>query len=62
LSISGKIDVGRYPDVGTKYHINTSALTRQLPTLILFENGKESGRVPAIISGKVQVTADDLIS
>ena len=57
LSIAGKIDVGRYPDVGTKYHINTSALTRQLPTLILFENGKESGRVPAIISGKVQVAA-----
>jgi hypothetical protein len=53
-SFSGKIDVGRYPDVGTKYHINTTALTRQLPTLILFENGKEAGRVPAIISGKVQ--------
>jgi hypothetical protein len=54
LLILGKIDVGRYPDVGTKYHINTTALTRQLPTLILFENGEESGRVPAIVSGKVQ--------
>ncbi len=49
--LSGKIDVGQYPDVGMKFHINTSALTRQLPTLILFENGKESGRVPTIISG-----------
>lgn len=53
-SFIGKIDVGRYPEVGEKYHINTSALTRQLPTLILFQNGQEVGRVPAIISGKVQ--------
>ena len=36
------------------YHINTSALTRQLPTIILFQDGKEVGRVPAIISGQVQ--------
>ena len=37
-----------------KYHINTSALSRQLPTLILFQDGKETGRVPAIITGQVQ--------
>ncbi len=29
-------------------------MTRQLPTLILFQDGKEAGRVPAIISGQVQ--------
>ena len=51
---SGKIDVGRYPDVATAHYINTSALTRQLPTVILFQEGKEAGRVPAIVSGKVQ--------
>lgn len=51
---TGKIDAGRYPDVAESFHINTTALTRQLPTVILFENGKEAGRVPAIISGKVQ--------
>ena len=50
----GKIDVGRYGDVAAAYHINTSALTRQLPTLIMFQDGKETGRVPAIISGQVQ--------
>lgn len=50
----GKIDVGRYPDVAQKYHISTTSLTRQLPTVILFQEGKEAGRVPAIISGKVQ--------
>jgi len=50
----GKIDVGRYPDVAQKYHISTTSLTRQLPTVILFQEAKETGRVPAIISGKVQ--------
>jgi len=50
----GKIDVGRYPEVAEKYHINTSPLTRQLPTMILFQDGKETGRVPAIISGQIQ--------
>lgn len=50
----GKIDIGRYPDIGTEHLINTSALTRQLPTVIMFQNGKEVGRVPAIVSGKVQ--------
>ena len=37
-----------------KHHINTSPLTRQLPTVILFQDGKETGRVPAILSGQVQ--------
>lgn len=50
----GKIDVGRYPDVGEEHHVNTSALTRQLPSVIMFQDGKETGRVPAIIGGKVQ--------
>ena len=52
--IAGKIDVGRYPDIAQKFHISTTSLTRQLPTVILFQEGKETGRVPAIISGKVQ--------
>jgi len=50
----GKIDVGRYPEVGDEHHINTSPLTRQLPTVIMFQDGKETGRVPAILNGKVQ--------
>ena len=54
LHFAGKIDVGRYPDVAQKYHISTTSLTRQLPTVILFQEGKEAGRVPDIISGKVQ--------
>jgi len=50
----GKIDVGRYPEVAVKYHVNTSPLTRQLPSIIMFQDGKETGRVPAILSGQVQ--------
>jgi len=50
----GKIDVGRYAEVAKEYHINTSSLSRQLPTIIMFQEGKELGRVPAIVSGKVQ--------
>merc|ERR1712004_65677 len=50
----GKLDVGRYPEIGEKHHISTSALSRQLPTLIMFQDGKEVGRIPAIISGQVQ--------
>ena len=51
---TGKIDVGRYPEVAVKYHVNTSVLTRQLPPIIMFQDGKETGRVPAILSGQVQ--------
>ena len=51
---TGKIDVGRYPEVAVKYHVNTSPLTRQLPSIIMFQDGKETGRVPAILSGQVQ--------
>lgn len=50
----GKVDVGRFADIAAEYHINTSALSRQLPTVIMFQDGKEYGRVPAIVSGKIQ--------
>ena len=54
IVLIGKLDVGRYPEIGEKHHISTSALSRQLPTLIMFQDGKEVGRIPAIISGQVQ--------
>ena len=44
----GKVDVGRYTDVSTRYKVSTSPLTRQLPTLILFQGGKEVIRRPQI--------------
>ncbi|XP_023338958.1 thioredoxin-related transmembrane protein 2 homolog [Eurytemora carolleeae] len=49
----GKVDVGRFADLAAEFHINASSLSRQLPTVILFQEGKEVGRVPPIINGKV---------
>lgn len=51
----GKIDVGRNGDAGTKYHVSDSSLSRQLPTLVLFKNGKEVLRRPTVdAKGKLQ--------
>uniref|UniRef100_I3N0S1 Thioredoxin-related transmembrane protein 2 n=1 Tax=Ictidomys tridecemlineatus TaxID=43179 RepID=I3N0S1_ICTTR len=44
----GKVDVGRYTDVSTRYKVSISPLTKQLPTLILFQGGKEVMRRPQI--------------
>lgn len=41
----GKIDLGRYP-IAQKYNIDDSVTSRQLPTLILFQMGKEVKRRP----------------
>lgn len=46
----GKIDLTRNPETAEKYKINTSALSKQLPTLILFRNGKEDMRRPLVAS------------
>lgn len=43
-----KVDLARNPDTATKYKINTSSLSKQLPTLILFKNGKETMRRPLV--------------
>ena len=44
----GKIDLGRYPDVGKKYCVSDSSFSKQLPTLIVFKNGKETVRRPYV--------------
>ncbi|KAK3914023.1 Thioredoxin-related transmembrane protein 2-like protein [Frankliniella fusca] len=44
----GKIDIGRYPDAAKKYRINDGASSQQLPTVILFKDGKESLRRPCV--------------
>ena len=51
----GKIDVGRFPEAGKKYHVSDSSFSRQLPSVICFRNGKEIARRPcADASGKLQ--------
>uniref|UniRef100_A0A1Q3FAY1 Putative thioredoxin-like protein n=1 Tax=Culex tarsalis TaxID=7177 RepID=A0A1Q3FAY1_CULTA len=42
----GKVDIGRFPGVGKKHHVSDSSFSRQLPTVILFRNGKEVARRP----------------
>lgn len=50
----GKIDISRYPDAAQKYNISDSSLSRQLPTVIMFQNGVEVLRRPTYDSkGKV---------
>ncbi|MBN3324187.1 TMX2B protein, partial [Atractosteus spatula] len=44
----GKVDVGRYGEVSKKYKVSTSPLTKQLPSLVLFQGGKEVMRRPQI--------------
>ena len=41
-----KIDVARYPEMAEEYGISTSPMARQMPTLILFQKGKEKTRLP----------------
>lgn len=42
----GKMDVGRFPDAGKKFHVSDSSFSKQLPTIILFRNGVEVLRRP----------------
>ncbi|ESN92101.1 hypothetical protein HELRODRAFT_194375 [Helobdella robusta] len=46
----GKMDVTRFPDVAKKFNIDISSWSKQLPTVILFQQGKEFRRRPAINS------------
>lgn len=46
----GKIDVTRNPEAAAKYHINTSTLSKQLPTLVIFKDGKAVMRRPTVDS------------
>ncbi|KAH8270777.1 hypothetical protein KR018_001437 [Drosophila ironensis] len=51
----GKMDIGRFPDVAKKYRISDSSYSRQLPSLVLFQQGKEVERRPCVDSkGKLQ--------
>lgn len=51
----GKVDIGRFSELGLKYRISTSSFSKQLPTLILFQNGNEILRHPMIIDSKGRV-------
>ncbi|KAM4703399.1 thioredoxin-related transmembrane protein 2 isoform 2-T2 [Rhinophrynus dorsalis] len=44
----GKVDLGRYPEVSSRYNVSPSPLSKQLPTLILFQGSKEILRRPQV--------------
>ncbi|KTG11085.1 hypothetical protein cypCar_00009712 [Cyprinus carpio] len=44
----GKVDIGRYSEVAKKYRVSTSPLSKQLPSLVLFQGGKEIMRRPQV--------------
>jgi thiol-disulfide isomerase/thioredoxin len=57
----GKVDATRFPQLAEKYRVNTSSWTKQLPTLILFQNGKEVRRRP-VIDGKGNIVVKFIFS
>ncbi|XP_030643980.1 thioredoxin-related transmembrane protein 2-B isoform X2 [Chanos chanos] len=44
----GKVDIGRYGEVSKKYKVSTSPLSKQLPSVVLFQGGKEVMRRPQV--------------
>lgn len=44
----GKVDIGRYSEVAKKYRVSTSPLSKQLPSLVLFQGGNEIMRRPQV--------------
>lgn len=44
----GKVDIGRYGEVSKKYKVSASPLSKQLPSLVLFQGGKELMRRPQV--------------
>ncbi|XP_030280080.1 thioredoxin-related transmembrane protein 2-B [Sparus aurata] len=44
----GKVDIGRYGEVSKRYKVSASPLSKQLPSLVLFQGGKEVMRRPQV--------------
>ncbi|KAF8359433.1 hypothetical protein PRIPAC_94428, partial [Pristionchus pacificus] len=44
----GKLDLGRWPNEANKFYVNAAATSRQLPTICVFQDGKEVVRRPVV--------------
>ena len=44
----GQIDIGKFPELAEVFKIDVSGMSNQLPSFILFENGKEKQRLPPL--------------
>ena len=62
----GKVDLARNEDMAKQFKINISALSKQLPTLVLFRNGKEEMRRPVVDNNsklvKFNMNYDNVVS
>lgn len=43
-----KLDVGRWPQEAKRFRVNIHPTSRQLPTILLFKDGKEAHRRPSV--------------
>lgn len=55
----GKVDIDLYPAVASKYHISGEAAAFDLPTLILFKDGKEVTRLPQLVASQRAIKGKD---
>jgi len=49
----GKIDVGKFDKFSKEYAISTAMMSKQLPTIMVFEGGKMVDRRPEVINKKL---------
>ena len=42
------VNVSRLPEIAKKYQINVTGFTKQLPTVMIIEDGEESLRFPPV--------------
>lgn len=53
------VDAGVFEKIASKYKVDTNPAAQQLPTLLMLENGKETGRYPPLAGSKGKpITAD----
>jgi len=43
-----QVNASRLPELATRYHVNISGFTKQLPSIVIIENGQETARFPPI--------------
>uniref|UniRef100_A0A1E1X4B4 Putative thioredoxin-like protein n=1 Tax=Amblyomma aureolatum TaxID=187763 RepID=A0A1E1X4B4_9ACAR len=48
-----KLDVTRFPELAHEHHVSTTALSRQLPTVLLFRGGRVTARRPDAQAGRL---------
>ena len=45
------MNVSKVPELAKRFNVNTSGFTKQLPTIVILEDGEENVRFPPIKEG-----------